>query len=476
MHEQMNILFAPHPPILLGEVGRGREKEAAATLSGMAKLASIAAQEAPETIIYITPHGNMFRSAVCILNEESLSGDFSDFGAQSVRFEKQVDIELTNEITGQIAGAGLPCMRLGHAEAARYGVRASLDHGCMVPMYFIDKKYPGYRIVHITPGALPHRDLYAVGAAIARAVHALGRKTLILSSGDLAHSFEREGPPPQGSPYAVFDAAIADAMKRADVPAIVDMPSSVYEPAQQCGLNSFCIALGALDSHGIRTEVFSCESPFGVGYMCAHAEACGRRESYLEKWRDGSTAKRKGAAGKVDEYIRLARAAVETFVRSGENLDWSAYKRNVSASFISRVENEKAGAFVSLHEGGELRGCIGTISATQHDLAHEIINSAIEAASEDPRFEPVSEYELADLDVKVDILHPAEKVQGVSGLDAQKYGVIVESGRRRGLLLPALEGVDTPEQQIVIARRKAGISPDESVDLFRFEVERHEAK
>jgi MEMO1 family protein len=473
MRSHVNILFAPHPPILLHEVGHGREEDAALTLSGMGQVASVAAQEAPETIIFISPHGNMFRNAVSVLDAEELSGDFSDFGARGMRFEKQVDVPLMRAVMAEFREVGLSFIRLDRAEASRYGLKPSLDHGCMVPMYFIDRKYPRYKIVHITPGFLPHRDLYAFGAAISRAVASVGRKVLILASGDLAHSDLREGPPPPGSPFAVFDKAVVDAVRRADVKALVDMPASVWEPGQQCGLKSYCIALGALDSCEVCTELFSYESPFGVGYMCGRARGCGDAPSLLEGWQADSN---KDAREGADPYVALARAAVRAFVERSERLEWNAFRAALPSDVRERLEKDKAGAFVSLHRFGDLRGCIGTITATQRDLAHEIIHSAVEACSEDPRFEPVTLPELGELDVKVDILHPAHKVNGLADLDAQRYGVIVQSGWKRGLLLPALEGVDTPEQQVSIAMRKGGIAPSEKIELYRFEVERHEDK
>ena len=135
--------------------------------------------------------------------------------------------------------------------------------------------------------------------------------------------------------------------------------------------------------------------------------------------------------------------------------------------------NVKAGAFVSVHKFGELRGCIGTIAATKENLALEIIHNAVSAVSEDPRFEAVQESELKYLDINVDVLGESEKISSESELDVKKFGVIVKSGYKRGLLLPDLDGVDTVEQQIAIARRKGGIAPGEEVELFRFEVVRH---
>lgn len=471
----IEILFSPHPPVLVPAVGHGRELEASPTLEGMAAVARRIAELKPETIIFISPHGNMFRDALAILDEPHLLGSFSRFGASRARSEKDVDIELTNAIIEEFHVHGVPHVVLDDKQAKRYGVSAELDHGVLVPMHFIDAQYSDYAIVHITPTLLPHRDLYRAGNVMAHAVERIGRRVLILASGDLAHCFEGEGPPPPESAYAVFDHALVDAVRRADVPGVIDMDQKVYGPAQECGLKSFCIALGALDGFKVHTEVFSYESPFGVGYMCGRAFGQGAAASLLESFDKESRSKVEKMRQSEDAFIRLAREAVEHFVKTGEHLDWDSYKKTIPREFVQRVEHERAGAFVSMHREGDLRGCIGTIAPTQEDLAHEIIHCAVEACSEDPRFDPVGEYELSGLDVKVDILGQPESIPDASHLDPQKYGVIVQKGWKRGLLLPALEGVDTVEQQISIACSKAGITDVSGIELSRFIVERHEA-
>ena len=170
----------------------------------------------------------------------------------------------------------------------------------------------------------------------------------------------------------------------------------------------------------------------------------------------------------VDPYEALARASVEGYVHTGRSI-----KR--PSGLPEEMLDRKAGVFVSLHKGADLRGCIGTIAPTCECIADEVIRNAILAADEDPRFEPVRVAELDDLSYSVDVLAPAEKISGIEELDPIRYGVIVTQGWRRGLLLPNLDGVDTVEEQVAIAKRKAGISPyDDEVLLERFEVVRHD--
>ncbi|MBO4382980.1 MAG: AMMECR1 domain-containing protein, partial [Clostridia bacterium] len=119
------------------------------------------------------------------------------------------------------------------------------------------------------------------------------------------------------------------------------------------------------------------------------------------------------------------------------------------------------------------RGCIGTIMATQDSIAEEIIQNAISACSSDPRFPPITAAELPALEISVDVLGDLEPIASPSELDVKRYGVVVSHGRKRGLLLPNLDGVDTVEEQIDIARQKGGIRESEPYELERFEVVRH---
>jgi len=165
--------------------------------------------------------------------------------------------------------------------------------------------------------------------------------------------------------------------------------------------------------------------------------------------------------------VQLAKDTIETYVRHGKTVQ-------PPKELVPEMEKQ-AGTFVSIHKHGTLRGCIGTIEPTQANVAQEVIQNAISAATQDPRFPPIVPEELADLDVKVDVLGEPEPVDGLEELDPRRYGVIVKSARdwRKGLLLPDLEGVDTVEYQVDVARRKAGIWPDEPIELYRFEVVRY---
>lgn len=163
--------------------------------------------------------------------------------------------------------------------------------------------------------------------------------------------------------------------------------------------------------------------------------------------------------------VQLARRTIETYIREHSVIE--------PTHALGELGAKRAGAFVSLHRQHQLRGCIGTIESVYGDLEHEVIQNAISAATRDPRFPPVRANELADLEISVDVLGEPEPIEGLGELDPTLYGVIVEKGNRRGLLLPDLDGVDTPRQQVDIALSKAGIEPRETYRMYRFRVDRY---
>lgn len=163
--------------------------------------------------------------------------------------------------------------------------------------------------------------------------------------------------------------------------------------------------------------------------------------------------------------VKLARDTVENYIKT---------KKLPASSETFPEMNEKAGVFVCIKKEGQLRGCLGTFEPCYQNVKEEIIVNALSTATRDPRFSPVTLEELPYLEYTVDILTSPEPVKGIEELDPKKYGVIVEAGARRGLLLPDLEGVDTVEEQIHICRNKAGILPHEPIKLYRFQVKRYQ--
>jgi AmmeMemoRadiSam system protein A len=251
--------------------------------------------------------------------------------------------------------------------------------------------------------------------------------------------------------------------------ALFRIPEDIRERAAECGYNSLMVLAGCFDRQIVESSLYSYEGPFGVGYAVASFSPGAHDDSrnVLEQFEELSLAKAQESKGTEDDFRALARRSLEHKVRNGSELP-------LPDGLPNDLLKRKAGVFVSLHKNGRLRGCVGTIAPTTGSIASEIIQNAVSAGLKDDRFERVTDAELPYLTYKVDVLSAPEEISGPEELDVKRYGVIVTSGHKRGLLLPNLDGVDTVEEQISIARKKAGISEREPVKLERFEVVRHE--
>lgn len=460
----MSIVAAfmvPHPPMIVPEVGRGSENQVEKTIKAYEKVADEIAALKPETIIISSPHSVMYSDYFHISPGAGACGSFADFGVPQVRFDLDYDEELVKLICARADASHFPAGTLGEK-------RPELDHGTMVPLWFITKKYQNFKLVRTGLSGYDLLKHYEFGMMIKDAVESLGRRVVYVASGDLSHKLQDYGPYGFAEEGPVYDKRIMDVCSGGRFGELFDFDESFCEKAAECGHKSFVIMAGALDGRAVEATQYSHEDVTGVGYgICSFipkGDDEGRRflDARLKLVENELIEKNE----KSDAYVKLARASAEYFVKNGEVMP-------LPDDVPPELLNVRAGAFVSIHKFGALRGCIGTIASTQKNLALEIIENAVSAVSKDPRFQPVTEDELKYLDINVDVLGEAEKISSPAELDVKKYGVIVQSGYKRGLLLPDLDGVDTVEQQISIARRKDGIGPGEDVELFRFEVVRH---
>ena len=452
----------PHPPLAIPGVGRGQEKGISSTLAAYDETAAEISVLAPETIVYITPHNVLYADYFHISPGESAQGDFARFNAPGIKLEARYDEEFTEEISRLAKQNGFPAGTLGERDKA-------LDHGVTVPMWFINKRYPNYRSVRISQSGLNQSEHYMLGQLVADTAEVLGRRTVLIASSDLSHKLKHDGPYGFAPEGPQFDEAVTNALRTGDFLSLFGFSEDLREKAAECGLNSLMVLAGCFDRMDVKARLFSYEGPYGVGYAIASFEPGIPDESrnFLDQYSEISLAEARSSRDAEDDYRALARQSLEHAVRNGGTLP-------IPDGLPDELLANRAGVFVSLHKNGRLRGCIGTIAPTTKNIAREIVQNAVSAGMSDTRFEQVSEAELPYLTYKVDVLSAPESISGPEELDVRRYGVIVTCGNRRGLLLPNLDGIDTIEDQISIARKKAGISENEKVNLERFEVIRHE--
>ncbi|MBQ6175351.1 MAG: AmmeMemoRadiSam system protein A [Clostridia bacterium] len=460
----MPILAAfmvPHPPMIVPDVGKGSERQIEATRAAYEAVAGEIAALRPETVIVTSPHATLYADWFHISPGEHAEGSFAQFRAPGVRFRETYDTELVGVLERLARAENFPAGTLGEREPA-------LDHGTMVPLYFIRRAYTGFRLVRIGLSGLSPEEHYRFGQLIRRAAEETGRRAVLVASGDLSHKLQTYGPygfAPEGPEY---DRRIMDVCGRAAFGELFDFGEDFCERAAECGHRSFLIMAGALDGLRVDARMLSHEDVTGVGYgVCVFRPgAPDESRRFLDRRTELREREAAGRRAACDPWVRLAWLSVEEIVLRGRTAE-------IPAGLPEELTARRAGAFVSIHKQGRLRGCIGTIAPTRDSLAEEIIRNAVSAATRDPRFPPIRPEELKLLDISVDVLGEPEPVASEKELDVRRYGVIVTRGHRRGLLLPDLDGVDTAEKQVAIARQKAGIGPKEKVELQRFEVVRH---
>lgn len=439
--------IAPHPPIMVPEVGREASAQVNSSINAMAEFTRRLVESGAETVVIISPHAPLDARAFVAYHGTKLSGNFAGFRTPEV----EINFPLADDLLSEIIAAGA---------AANFEVKlledVPLDHGTLVPLYFLARNGWRGRVVALGYSFLSNEDHLKFGDCLRSAADRFGNPAAIIASGDLSHRLKPEAPAGYNAEAHRFDEEVVAAISDNTPRQIVSIDHDLRLTAGECGYRSILVVLGAISKLPAACEVLSYEAPFGVGYLVAQlTNSVGTNDS--------SSADQ---AVDTNELTALARRAVETFTRTGKQI--------LVPDDASALKSTRAACFVSIKtRSGELRGCIGTIEPVAENLGEELIANAISAATRDPRFQPVAESELDDLYYSVDIISSPEPAK-FEDLDPKLYGVIVEDelSRRRGLLLPDIAGVESVRQQVDIAARKAGISPGASLKLSRFRVNR----
>ena len=453
--------IAPHPPIMVPEVGREAIAEVQKSIDGMAELTQRIIDRGVETIILISPHAPLEASAFVAYDGPQLFGDFAKFRAPTATAHAELDDELLNEITRAAAGENLIVVKIRGYD---------LDHGTAVPLYFLQRNGWNGRVVALGYSFLSNADHLRFGKCITGAIAKVGRRVAFVASGDMSHRLTPGAPAGYNPNAHLFDEEVVEAIRSGAPDQIVNIDQDLRRAAGECGYRSMLVALGMIQPAHQSSEVISYEAPFGVGYLVAQLFSEPAEEVRATDSSADRAAPQTQAANVHDvapAIPALARQTIETFVNTNSIIDVS--------DDLPEELSARAGCFVSIKtHDGQLRGCIGTIEPVTDTLAEEIIANAISAATRDPRFRPVRGAELPNLKYSVDVLSMPEFCM-IEDLDPAVYGVIIEDerGLQRGLLLPNLEGIRTVTEQVEIASQKAGITPGTKVKISRFRADRY---
>lgn len=465
--------LVPHPPIIIPEIGKESLGEVEATISAMKQLAAQVAGAEPDTLVFISPHSTNFRDSIAVKASPVLKGSLAEFGAPEITLSVMNDLDFVKELAKVADIMQVPMNMVGVGYYNAEGVD-ELDHGIMVPLHYL-RQAIDVPIASVAISFHGYEDHFELGRAIRKAAQNAGKNIAFIASGDLSHKLKPDAPAGYSPAGQEFDALIKDIFERSCFEELEDIDWSLPEDAGECGLRSIYTLAGVFSGEPVDTQVLSYEGSLGVGYMVA---AVHPREVKREAGRGAGRKTAQGTASGEHEGmeapagghsapVRLAKYALEQYMLQRRVVE-------PPADTPDELLMRQAGTFVCLKLNNSLRGCVGTVQPTKANLAEEIMANAVQAAMADPRFRPVSIDELYFLDYTVDILEEPERIESVDQLDPKVYGVVVHKGGKTGLLLPDIEEVDTAEQQVEVAKQKAGIAPDEEVELLRFKIKRYE--
>lgn len=451
----------PHPPLCVPEIGRGKEKEVANTIAAINKVAKEISELKPDTIVFVSPHQEAYTDYFPIADGEVGNGSFAKFGVPGINYRLFYDRELVKEISIAAKENDIQAGTLTDNE--RY-----IDHGTLVPLYYINKYYLDFKAVRLGLSGFSLLEHYRYGQLLGDIFQKSNKKIVVIASGDLSHCQRIDGEygfRPEGPRY---DELMLKIIKTTNFANLLSMNSSHLSKAHECCHRSITLLAGMFDRYFIESNILSHEAPFGVGYLVASFQIkdFDPSRAFYELYCAKEEYSVKSNMENSDLYVKWARKTIEGFIKEKKIL-------SVETTLPDNFLKTQAGVFVTIHEHGALRGCLGSIAPMRKNLGLEIAYNAISAATHDPRFEPITEKDFPYLKITVDVISNPIPVFSVSELDAKTYGVIVESGEKRGVVLPDLPDVETPEQQIEIAKEKAGIDEDEDFTLYRFEVDRH---
>ena len=444
---------------------QGRGEKVQKTVEAYHAAARQIADLKPETVLLMSPHQILYSDYFHISPGQSASGDYAQFRAPQVQMQVRYDTEFVEQLCKLADAADFPAGTKGERDKR-------LDHGTMVPLYFVNQYFKEYRLVRIGLSGLSLKMHYQLGQYIQETDRLLNRTTVLIASGDLSHRLKEDGPYGYRKEGPEYDSRIMEVMGTADFGRLFQFPEDLCEQAGECGHRSFTMMAGALDKQKVEAALLSYEGVFGVGYGICTYTVCGSDagRNFKEQFEKEERAKIAEQRAQEDAYVQLARKTIETYVRTGE-------KTAVPDGLPEELYSQRAGVFVSVKENGSLRGCIGTIMP-HIAIAHDIADNAYRAAMEDNRFEPLSEAELPSLSYSVSLLTGLEPIHYHNEADLMNRiqpgvdGVIIRDGDRQGLFLPSV-WAELPDKADFMKnlKIKAGMNPSfwsDNIKVYRF--------
>jgi aromatic ring-opening dioxygenase LigB subunit len=270
MKKLVGCALMPHPPIMIPEVGKGELEKITQTVKAAQEVSTAIKENNPQTIVIMTPHGPVFEDAISISIYPRLRGNLEQFGQPDVSLAFETDGLLAKGILKWADRLGINLMELTDDVAKTYRFKLGLDHGALVPLYYLHKAGFKGQIVHLTIGMLPYEEMYTFGKAVQNAIEMVDRRVAVIASGDLSHRLTPNAPAGYSPQGQVFDRQLIEALKNVDIKAVLNMDRGLIAEAGECGLRPIAFLMGVLGGLNAEGQVLSYEGPFGVGYCVGY--------------------------------------------------------------------------------------------------------------------------------------------------------------------------------------------------------------
>ena len=270
MKKLVGCALMPHPPIMIPEVGKDELKKIANTVNAAKKVAELIKKNNPQTIVIMSPHGPVFEDAVSISIYPRLRGDLGEFGQPDVSLAFETDGLLAEGIIKWANRLGINLMEITDEVAKTYRFKLGLDHGALVPLYYLHKAGFKGQIVHLNIGMVPYEEMYTFGKAVQHAIDMVDRRVAVIASGDLSHRLTIDAPAGYNPQGQEFDRQLIATLKTVDIKAVLNMDRELIDAAGECGLRPLVFLMGVLGGQKSTGQVLSYEGPFGVGYCISY--------------------------------------------------------------------------------------------------------------------------------------------------------------------------------------------------------------
>ena len=480
----MKGYFMPHAPIILPTIGITEADCVSNTYHAMMAAGKEIAEESPDTIIIISPHGPRFSDVIPIHDQEVYKGNLNIFGDFDTRFEYKKDdvfitelLELSSEEQGDF-------YRFESEDFKRFEIDKTLDHGVLVPLYFVQQFFNDFELVIMSDADFDPISLMKAGALIDYTAANLQKNVVVIASGDLSHTLSDQGPYHYHPASKIVDEAVVKAFQKSQLLALTALEYETVESAEICGLNSLFMLFGVYNNKAYKTRCLSYEGPFGVGYAVGsitHVPAL-KEPNWMHQVIDILEVRAKEQHEKSHPFCRIAYEIIKQKTQTGISPVVYLEKNTCfigCESIALSPENYKLlmtpcdGLFVSIKKNGVIRGCIGTVEGDEKEACYkQLAYYALQAAYKDPRFDPINVEEIQMITLHVELLSKLIPIVHPIDHDVKKYGIYICGKDTSGVLLPNVAGVDNPVDQLRIVLHKAGLSVDEVEESYHFTVEK----